>query len=147
MGADGKSYVIDYKYSAAQRTKSRLKDENLLQAPLYYMAAKQHFGVEPDGVFYVGLKGLDPKKGVDYVGWSHSGFRDSKLIPEDWLEKARTRTLQAALEIRGGRVEVAPVNPANCRFCDCRDVCRVTTRITTRVTSEATTGRVGTGGA
>jgi ATP-dependent helicase/DNAse subunit B len=146
VGADGKSYVIDYKYSAAQRTKSRLKDGNLLQAPLYYMAAKQHFGVEPDGVFYVGLKSLDPKKGVDYVGWSHSGFSESNVIPEDWLEKARARTLQAALEIRAGRVEVAPANPASCRFCDCRDVCRVTTRITTRVTTSATTDSVGTEG-
>ncbi len=121
-GADGKSYVVDYKYSAAQRTKSRLKDENLLQAPLYYMAAKEAFGVEPDGVFYVGLK-----KGVEYVGWSRSGFLESEPIPADWLEKARTRTLKAALEIRAGRVEVAPANPENCRFCDCRDICRVTT--------------------
>ncbi len=136
-GEDGKAYVIDYKYSAAQRTKGRLKDENLLQAPLYYLAAKEAFGVEPDGVFYVGLK-----KGVEYVGWSHSGFLGSNPIPEDWLEKARARTLQAALEIRGGRVEVAPSNPGNCRFCDCRDVCRVTTRLTTRVTTVATTGRV-----
>jgi len=135
-GADGKSYVIDYKYSAAQRTKGRLKDENLLQGPLYYMAAKEHFGVEPDGVFYVALKGLDPKKGAEYVGWSHSGFRESKPIPEDWLEKARARTLQAALEIRGGRVEVAPANPASCRYCDCRDVCRVTTRTTAALTTD-----------
>ena len=136
----GKAYVIDYKYSAAQRTKGRLKDENLLQAPLYYLAAKEAFGVEPDGVFYVGLK-----KGVEYVGWSHSGFLGSNPIPEDWLEKARARTLQAALEIRGGRVEVAPSNPGNCRFCDCRDVCRVTTRITVRATAWSGNGR-GAGG-
>jgi ATP-dependent helicase/DNAse subunit B len=138
VAADGKAYVIDYKYSAAQRTKGRLKDENLLQAPLYYLAAKEAFGVEPDGVFYAGLK-----KGVEYVGWSHSGFLGSNPIPEDWLEKARARTLQAALEIRGGRVEVAPSNPANCRFCDCRDVCRVTTRVTTRVTAGVTAATEG----
>jgi ATP-dependent helicase/DNAse subunit B len=134
-GAEGKSYVLDYKYSALQTTKGRVKDENLLQAPLYYMAAKEHFGVEPDGVFYIGLKGLDPKKGAGYVGWSHSGFLDSRPIPEDWLEKARARTLQAALEIRGGRVEVAPANPAKCRFCDCRDICRVATRVTIEETA------------
>lgn len=121
-GAHGATYVVDYKYSAAQRAKGRLTDENLLQAPLYYMAAKEAFGVEPDGVFYVSLK-----KGVEYVGWSHSGFLASEPIPPDWLERARARTLQAALEIRAGRVEVAPSNPVNCRFCDCRDICRVTT--------------------
>jgi hypothetical protein len=33
-------------------------------------------------------------------------------------------------------VEVAPANPASCRFCDCRDVCRVTTRVTSTVTTD-----------
>jgi hypothetical protein len=112
--------VIDYKDSAAQRTKGRLKDENLLQAPLYMMAAERAFGVTPDGMFYVGLKG-----GIEYVGWSHSGILSSLPLPDNWLEIAERRTLQAMHEIRAGRVEVAPANPANCRFCDCRDVCRV----------------------
>ena len=118
--ATGRAYVIDYKYSAAQRTKGRLKDVNLLQAPLYYLAARQHFGVEPDGVFYIGLK-----KDVEYVGWTHSGFLESELIPDAWLENARARTLQSATEIRAGRIEVLPANSDSCRFCDCRDVCRV----------------------
>lgn len=119
--ADGRAYVIDYKYSAAQRTKSRLKDENLLQAPLYMMAAERAFGVKPDGMFYIGLKA-----GVEYVGWSRSGILKSLPLPEDWLEIAQRRTLEAMRQIRAGRVEVAPANPANCRFCDCRDICRVT---------------------
>jgi RecB family exonuclease len=117
---DGAAYVIDYKYSAAQGTKKRLEDVNLLQAPLYYLAAQEKFGVQPDGVFYVGLK-----KEIVYVGWSHSGFLKSVPIPADWLERTRARTLQAAGEIRAGRVEVKPANAGNCRFCDCRDVCRV----------------------
>jgi ATP-dependent helicase/DNAse subunit B len=122
VAPDGKAYVVDYKYSAAQRTKARRKDENLLQAPLYFLAAKEAFGVEPDGVFYVGMKG-----GVEYVGWSHSGFLESERIPADWVSRAQARTVQAALEIRAGRIEVLPSNPAHCRFCDCRDVCRVPT--------------------
>jgi RecB family exonuclease len=117
---DGRAYVIDYKYSAAQRTKYRLKDENLLQAPLYTMAAERVFGVKPDGMFYVGLKA-----GVGYVGWSRSGILKSLPFPEHWLEIAERRTLEAMQEIRAGRVEVAPANPANCRFCDSRDICRV----------------------
>jgi ATP-dependent helicase/DNAse subunit B len=118
--AGGNSYVIDYKYSAAQRTKAKLKDENLLQAPLYYLAAREAFHVEPDGVFYIGLK-----KGVAYVGWSHSGFLGSEPIPADWIERARARTLEAAAEIRNGRIEVRPANADNCLYCDCRDICRV----------------------
>ncbi len=38
---DGRAYVIDYKYSDAQSTKDKVKDENLLQAPLYLMAAER----------------------------------------------------------------------------------------------------------
>jgi hypothetical protein len=59
------------------------------------------------------------------VGWSNAGLLKSLPIPEDWLETAERRTLQAMQEIRAGRVEVAPADPADCRFCDCRDICRV----------------------
>ena len=55
VAPDGRAFVIDYKYSAAQRVKDKLKNENLLQAPLYMMAA-EHLNVRPAGMFYVGVK-------------------------------------------------------------------------------------------
>jgi ATP-dependent helicase/DNAse subunit B len=109
---DGRAYAIDYKYSSAQNTKDKLKDENLLQAPLYLMAAEEIFGVKAAGVFYVGLKG-----GVVYAGWSE--------FPEGWLERKKEQTLQVVAEIRAGRVDAAPANPDKCRYCEFRDVCRV----------------------
>ncbi len=130
--ADGRAYVIDYKYSAAQRTRSRLKDENLLQAPLYMMAAERALGLKPDGMFYVGLKAQ-----IEYVGWSRSGILKSLPLTDDWLEIAERRTLEAMRQIRAGRVEVAPANPGNCRFCDCRDICRVKTGVAAAVAEGA----------
>jgi len=109
---DGHAYVIDYKYSNAQNTKDKLKDENLLQAPLYLMAAERFFGVKAAGMFYVGLRG-----GVEYAGW--------KEIPEGWLERKKEQTLQVVAEIRAGRVESAPAKSDKCRYCEFRDVCRV----------------------
>ena len=109
---DGRAYVIDYKYSNAQNTKDKLKDENLLQAPLYLMAAEEFFGVKAAGMFYVGLKG-----GVVYAGW--------KAVPEHWLERKKQQALQVVAEIRAGRVESMPANPDKCRYCEFRDVCRV----------------------
>jgi len=109
---DGRAYVIDYKYSSAQNTKDKIEDENLLQAPLYVMAAEEAFGVKAAGMFYVGLKG-----GVVYAGWSE--------IPEGWLERKKAQTLQVVAEIRAGRVDVAPANPDKCRYCEFRDACRV----------------------
>ena len=109
---DGRAYVIDYKYSNAQNTKDKLKDENLLQAPLYLMAAEKFFGVKAAGMYYVGLRG-----GVEYVGWTE--------IPEGWLESKKQQTLQVVAEIRAGRVESLPAKPDKCRYCEFRDVCRV----------------------
>jgi ATP-dependent helicase/DNAse subunit B len=109
---DGRAYVIDYKYSNAQNTKDKLKDENLLQAPLYLMAAEKFFGVKAAGMYYVGLRG-----GVEYVGWAE--------IPEGWLERKKEQTLQVVAEIRAGRVESAPAKSEKCRYCEFRDVCRV----------------------
>jgi hypothetical protein len=73
-------------------------------------------------MFYVGLKG-----GVVYAGWSDAPVADltAEPIPERWLENAEERTLRVVEEIRAGRVEAAPSNPENCRYCDYRDVCRV----------------------
>ena len=109
---DGRAYVIDYKYSGAQSTREKVKDESLLQAPLYLLAAEECFGLKPAGMFYVGLKG-----GVVYAGW--------KEIPEGWLESKKQQTLQVVAQIRAGRVEAAPANPDKCSYCEFRDVCRV----------------------
>jgi len=113
---DGTAFVFDYKYSNAQNTRSRVDDENLLQAPLYLMAAERVFSLRPGGMYYIGLKG-----GVEYAGWK------VEEKPPDWLERARLTTLSIVEEIRAGRIDVVPADPDKCRFCDYRDVCRVET--------------------
>ena len=121
IAPDGRACVVDYKYSAAQRTRQRLSDENLLQAPLYFMAAEKFFGAEPAGMFFVGLKG-----GVNYAGWSQApvGELRAEPIPERWAETAAERALRAVEEIRAGRVVAAPGGDARCDRCDFRDICR-----------------------
>jgi ATP-dependent helicase/DNAse subunit B len=119
VAPDGRAFVLDYKYSAAQRVKDKLKNENLMQAPLYMMAA-EHLNVRPAGMFYVGVKG-----GIEYAGWSDAPLMDSLALPEQWLEGARQRTLRIVEEIRRGRVEIVPTDRDSCRFCDAKDVCRI----------------------
>ena len=87
VAPDGRAFVLDYKYSAAQRVKDKLKNENLMQAPLYLMAA-EHLNVRPSGMFYVGVKG-----GIEYAGWSADQSMGSLALPENWLETTRERTL------------------------------------------------------
>jgi ATP-dependent helicase/DNAse subunit B len=118
--ADGKTYVIDYKYSAAANVRAKLKNQTLLQAPLYMLAAQEFFRLKPEGMFYLGVKGK-----IEYSGWAASAPVKSEPLPANWLAESRERTLGIVDEIRQGRVEPAPANIDNCRFCDARDACRV----------------------
>jgi len=43
----------------------------------------------------------------------------------NWVGDAVKRSLEIVSQIRAGRIEVAPANPDNCRWCDYRDVCRI----------------------
>jgi ATP-dependent helicase/DNAse subunit B len=117
---DGKAYVIDYKYSATANVKKKLKNQNLLQAPLYILAAQDVFKVRPAGMFYVGLKGE-----VVYAGWSGTSLLDSLPLPDNWLYVTRQRAVDLVAQIRAGRVEPHPADPDSCRFCDYRDACRI----------------------
>jgi ATP-dependent helicase/DNAse subunit B len=131
IAADGRAYVIDHKYSNPATTRGKLTDENLLQAPLYAMAARDKLGLPVAGVFYIGLK-----KEVKYAGWSEDGLLDSLPMPDDWLEAARRKALGVVEEIRGGRVEPNPADAAKCRQCDYRDACRARGRQAVAETAE-----------
>jgi ATP-dependent helicase/DNAse subunit B len=117
---DGKSYVIDYKYSAPANVKKKLKNQGLLQAPLYMLAAQDCFQVRPEGMFYIGVKSE-----VVYAGWSHSPLLDSLPLPENWLDVTRDRAIELVSRIRSGQIAPNPADPENCRFCDYRDACRI----------------------
>jgi ATP-dependent helicase/DNAse subunit B len=117
---DGRAYVIDYKYGAPANVKKKIKHENLLQAPLYMVAARDVFHVRPEGMFYVGVK-----KELIYVGWSDAPLLDSHPLPENWLALTRDRALDLVAQIRFGRIAPHPADQDNCRFCDYRDACRI----------------------
>ena len=120
IGAGGRAYVIDYKYSRPDTTKDKLENPNLLQAPLYLIAAERVMGAQPAGMFYIGLRGK-----VQYAGWSDSALMGSNPLPENWLRNAAERTLAIVEEIRGGRIDVKPADRDFCRLCDYHDICRV----------------------
>jgi ATP-dependent helicase/DNAse subunit B len=131
VAPDNRAYVLDYKYRSAQRVKDMLKDENLMQAPLYMMAA-EHLNLFPAGMFYVGVKGA-----IEYAGWTDAPLMDALALPEQWLETTRERTLRIVEEIRGGRVEAVPADRDRCSFCDARDICRIEVAAATTTAGEA----------
>ena len=105
---DHEGYVIDYKYSGAQNTKSRATDANLVQPQLYMRALDRNFNLRPKGMSYWGLKG-----GIQQTDW----------IPYEPAVTIET-TLRIVAEIRAGSVAPHPANMDKCRLCDFRDVCR-----------------------
>jgi len=121
-GPEGRAYIIDYKYSAAQRVKER-RNGNSLQAPLYVMAAEKALGAQPAGMFFVGIKGE-----VEYAGWSSEGLLDADPMPEDWQAVTAERAARMVSEIRSGRIMPEPADRGSCRFCDARDICRIEVR-------------------
>jgi ATP-dependent helicase/DNAse subunit B len=119
----GRTFVIDYKYTAAQRIKEKVKSGDPFQGPLYVMAAEKVLGRKPTGMFYVSLKG-----GVDFAGWSGDEFLGGTPIPENWLREASERALELVKQLRQGRIAPDPMDRDRCRFCDTRDVCRIDVR-------------------
>jgi ATP-dependent helicase/DNAse subunit B len=121
IDAAGRAWVIDYKYSGKQTTRDKLGKPDLLQAPLYFMAAERHFNLRPAGMFYIGLRGS-----VEYCGWSNIDEAPVKAeaMGADWTSNARRATLVAVEEIRSGRIVPNPSDIDRCRWCDFADACR-----------------------
>lgn len=118
---DGRAFVIDYKYSVDAREK--VTNQNLLQGPLYWMAAERAFNLRPAGMYYCSVRGA-----VEYAGWGERFDWPGKIFIEaatpEWLQNAIERSNQAALDISSGRISPSPADLSLCRRCDYKDVCR-----------------------
>lgn len=119
---DGRAFVIDYKYSK-KKVSEYTGDKNLLQGPLYWLAAERGLALQPAGMYYCGLRDR-----VEYGGWgerfgSQCAGAIEPFTPE-WLSAAVERAVRAVGEIAAGRIVPAPSDVSKCRFCDLKDVCR-----------------------
>jgi len=118
---DGRAFVIDYKYSP--KTRDKLTDENLLQGPLYWLAAEKAFALHTAGMYYCALRDR-----LEYAGWGEKPDCLEKAAVEpftnQWLEAAVERSVRSAGEIAAGRIAPDPSDLSRCRRCEFRDVCR-----------------------
>ncbi|MBZ5593642.1 MAG: PD-(D/E)XK nuclease family protein [Acidobacteriia bacterium] len=120
--ADGKAFVIDYKYSK-KKVSEYTGNENLLQGPLYWLAAERGLGLQPAGMYYCSLRDR-----VEYGGWGEplGSMRTGTILPftREWLTGAMERGVRTAQEIASGRIAPLPSDVSKCRYCDFLDVCR-----------------------
>jgi RecB family exonuclease len=118
---DGRAFVIDYKYTADARDK--VTNQNLLQGPLYWMAAERGFQLRTAGMYYCSVRDA-----VEYAGWGERFEWPGKILIQpatpEWLRSAMERSIRAAQEISSGRIGPAPADLSLCRRCDFKDVCR-----------------------
>ena len=127
---EGQALVIDYKYSAADKVKAKVKGSeagNQVQAGLYLLAADRQFGLEPAGMLFCATK-----KAVEWGGW-HCGIEALHDIGEkrtragiaELARDAEQTVLRVHGEIVEGRIDVRPNEASKCSWCECRDICRV----------------------
>ncbi|HXI42001.1 MAG TPA: PD-(D/E)XK nuclease family protein [Bryobacteraceae bacterium] len=118
---DGRGFVIDYKYS--KTSKDKVENQDLLQGPLYWLAAERAFGLQPAGMYYCSLR-----DGVQYAGWGEqpAWLAGAAIQPFscEWLDSAIERSVAASRQIVTGQIKPLPSDLSKCRFCDFKDICR-----------------------
>jgi len=118
---DGRGFVIDYKYSLT--SKDKVANPDLLQGPLYWLAAERAFGTQPAGMYYCSVR-----DGVEYAGWGEQPdwLAGTAIRPfsSEWLASAIERSVNASRQIMAGRIVPCPSDLSKCRLCDFKDVCR-----------------------
>ena len=121
---DGRAFVMDYKYSKKKVTEY-ISNKNLLQGPLYWLAAERGFRLNTAAMYYCGLRDE-----VSYGGWGEKpGWLQATAVEPfsaEWLDDAVQRSVRAAQEIAAGRIVPSPSDTSKCRFCNFKDVCRYT---------------------
>jgi RecB family exonuclease len=130
VSPEGAAVVFDFKYSSPQGIRDRLRgyDEGQhVQGALYLLGLETRHGFEPAGWLYCGLRKELSAGGwhVPLAGFERTGAGCTAEELGERLGAARERSLDAARQVREGRIEAAPADPDECERCAFRDVCRV----------------------
>ena len=127
--------IVDYKYSGEGRIRKLVSDRlggANVQAQIYLLGLEREKGIRPAGMRFWGLRNKTTVR-----GWVAKDLLPAKAILEkdtqltetefrDMLTQGEGRIVRTIDEIRGGRIEVAPVDRDFCkRVCLFRDVCRI----------------------
>ena len=128
----GRALVRDYKTgkSADKYKIASWERENRFQAALYMLAVKERLGLEPAGGVYepLGAKKREPRGLVAAEAEVDSVYAgNDRLAPAEFdaeLEKARTRIVQTAAEMRAGNLACRPESCAWNGGCSFPSICR-----------------------
>ena len=130
--------VIDYKSSRSAISQADFGKRKEIQIPLYILALREAFGLEPVGGEYYALRG-DERGGLYLAGYEQMvGAASSQIRGKDFvfadefeqhLEEAKMLASEAVAGIRAGDFRARPLDKKkDCRWCGLAGVCRLAAR-------------------
>jgi RecB family exonuclease len=132
--ASGSGLVQDYKVAREGTPAAKFAEKGKLQLPLYLIALRDLWGIEPVGGLYQPLKATDSPRprglvlqdaasdlaGLELVGPD----RVTEEAFEAHLAKASTTAADAVRRMRAGEIKRDPIDGKCPRYCDFAPICR-----------------------
>ncbi len=133
-GSSSRALVIDFKSSRSATSQSDFEKRKEIQIPLYILALREAFGLEPVGGEYYALRG-DKRAGLylagceDIIGAASARTAGKDIVDreqfEEHLAMAKTMAREAAAGIRCGDFRAQPLDKKDCEWCSLDGVCRL----------------------
>ncbi len=132
---DGSAVIVDYKYSTAASTKSKVDDPTRLQGPLYVFAIRKQ--QEVAAMVYRSLRRASPKGKTEVFGWGSVPGLEVELngLEHDWVMQGVAEALRAVAECRTGRMHPRPQEEQGCLICRFQEACRQEEETETAITA------------
>ena len=133
---DGRALIRDYKLSSKVPSAKRMIDEGGLQLPLYALALREGWGLEPIGALYHPLgatkeprpRGPIASEAKDELVASDGHFRTDFLDEEKFeavLEEARMVAGTRVELMRAGQIDRDPRDDKCPNWCRFQSICRI----------------------
>lgn len=132
----GPALIRDYKSGRNVASRAQIESEVRLQLPLYMLAVRELFGMEPAGAVYhplgrqdaFGPRGLlrGPASAAPFEAslFTSRDFTADEAEFEECLDEARRRAIELAGKIRAGRLDRDPLKGSCPRHCNFHAICR-----------------------
>jgi ATP-dependent helicase/DNAse subunit B len=126
----GDCVIVDYKSGKTANVKKLVERKTSLQGPLYALAVRENKGLNAVAMVYLAVRENE------IFGWGTipGGPPEARLkeMRPDWIEVARSRTIERLQSFLAGEVYAQPTNPDDCQWCDFAHACRVETQDATK---------------
>jgi RecB family exonuclease len=123
---NGDCIIVDYKSGKTANVKKLVERKTSLQGPLYALAVRENKGMNAVAMVYLAVRDNE------IFGWGAIPGAPPEVrlkeMPPDWIDGARSRTIERLQSFLAGEVYPQPTNADDCQWCDFAHACRVETQ-------------------